>query len=114
VEIATLNDLRLMTHAMKEGWNISQEKRDQIVAALMTHLVDPDPKYSIQAAKALMAADAIDAKRESVDKKIQEIEHDRRLRLLELAKRIPVGELAKLASDHGTVVDATSKRVAER
>ena len=111
--IESVKDLRLMTRAMKEGWNISQDKREQIIAALMGHLQDPDPKYSIQAAKALMAADAIDAKRESVDKKLQELENDRKLRLLELAKRIPVGELTKLASDHGTVIDAASGRVVD-
>jgi hypothetical protein len=60
-----------------------------------------DPDLAIDAAKVLLAADAIDCKREELDAKREVKENEQRLRLLELAQSVPIAELAKLASENG-------------
>jgi hypothetical protein len=96
--IETRKDLRLVSRALKERWDVD---REEIKKALMVALGDPD--LAIDAAKVLLAADVLDAKREEVEFKQQAKENEQRLRLLELAKSIPVAELAKLASENGIV-----------
>jgi hypothetical protein len=96
LEIRTSKDLRLVNRALKEKWNVDKEA---IKAALMQCLSDPD--LAVDAAKVLLAADAIDCKREELDAKREVKENEQRLRLLELAQSVPVAELAKLASENG-------------
>jgi hypothetical protein len=96
LEIKTSKDLRLVNRALKEKWNVDKEA---IKAALMECLTDPD--LAIDAAKVLLAADAIDCKREELDAKREVKENEQRLRLLELAQSVPIAELTKLASENG-------------
>ena len=96
MEIRTAKDLRLVNRALKEKWNVDKEA---IKEALMQCLSDPD--LAIDAAKVLLAADAIDCKREELDAKREAKENEQRLRLLELAQSVPIAELAKLASENG-------------
>ncbi len=96
MEIKTAKDLRLVNRALKEKWNVDKEA---IKKALMQCLSDPD--LAIDAAKVLLAADAIDCKREELDAKREVKENEQRLRLLELAQSVPIAELAKLASENG-------------
>jgi hypothetical protein len=96
LEIRTSKDLRLVNRALKEKWNVDKEA---IKEALMQCLTDPD--LAIDAAKVLLAADAIDCKREELDAKREVKENEQRLRLLELAQSVPIAELAKLASENG-------------
>ena len=96
MEIRTAKDLRLVNRALKEKWNVDKEA---IKEALMQCLTDPD--LAIDAAKVLLAADAIDCKREELDAKREVKENEQRLRLLELAQSVPIAELAKLASENG-------------
>jgi hypothetical protein len=86
----------LVNRALKEKWNVDKEAIKQ---ALMQCLTDPD--LAIDAAKVLLAADAIDCKREELDAKREVKENEQRLRLLELAQSVPIAELAKLASENG-------------
>ena len=96
MEIRTSKDLRLVNRALKEKWNVDKEA---VKEALMQCLTDPD--LAIDAAKVLLAADAIDCKREELDAKREVKENEQRLRLLELAQSVPIAELAKLASENG-------------
>jgi len=96
VEIETRNDLRLIGRAMKSGWNVPKSK---VVQALVDALQDPD--LMIDAAKLLIAADAIDVKREELEAKTNGDSESRRLQLLAIAQRVPASDLAKLASKHG-------------
>ena len=89
-------DVKLVGRAIREGWNVDKEA---IKAALMECLTDPD--LAVDAAKVLLAADAIDCKREELDAKREVKENEQRLRLLELAQSVPIAELAKLASENG-------------
>jgi chaperonin GroEL (HSP60 family) len=89
-------DVKLVGRAIREGWNVDKEAIKQ---ALMQCLTDPD--LAIDAAKVLLAADAIDCKREELDAKREAKENEQRLRLLELAQSVPIAELTKLASENG-------------
>ena len=96
--IETKRDLAMVNRALKEKWNVDKKA---IKAALMQCLSDPD--LAVDAAKVLLAADAIDCKREELEEKRKAGEEQRRLQLLELAQRVSVGDLARIASEHGIV-----------
>ena len=95
-QIESRRDLLMVNRALKEKWNVDKEA---IKEALMQCLTDPD--LAVDAAKVLLAADAIDCKREELDAKREVKENEQRLRLLELAQSVPIAELAKLASENG-------------
>ena len=54
------------------------------------------------AAKALMAADSLNVQQERMD---QADEHERRQRMVELARQLSPGEVARLSAESGVVVD---------
>ena len=103
MEINSKRDLRLVGRAVKDRWNVDRER---VKEALMQCLSDPD--LAVDAAKILIAADALDAKREELEEKQRAGIEQRKLQLLELAQRLPVRELAELASNHG-IIDSTAK-----
>ena len=94
--LETVSDVRLVGRALKDKWNVDRQK---IKSALMTALNDQD--LMIDAAKVLVLADSLDAKREEIENKKQAKENEQRLRLLELARSVPATELARLASENG-------------
>ena len=96
MEIESRNDLRLIRRSMRQGWNVPKER---VIAALLEAMQDPD--LLIDAAKLLIAADALDIKREELEAKTSGDSESRRLQLLAIAQRVPVGDLARIASEHG-------------
>ncbi len=98
MEINTTKDLGLVNRAIKERWNVD---REAVKEALMVCLQDPD--LAPKAAKILLDADALDEKRDAAEERRLLKENEQRLRLLELAKSIPVADLARLASENGIV-----------
>lgn len=98
MEIKKTSDIKLVGRAIREGWNVDKKAIRQ---ALMECLSDPD--LVVDAAKVLLAADAIDCKREELEEKRKAGEEQRRLQLLELAQRVSVGDLARIASEHGII-----------
>ncbi len=107
MEIRNLADVKLVGRAIRKGWNVPDEIKLECVAQLAAIAAGAEKDSDrVAAIKALMVADSIDAKRDKDDE-------DRRLQLLELAQRIPIGELTRLASDHGIIVDGTTTRADE-
>ena len=98
MEIESKKDMRLVSRAIRERWNVDREK---IVAALMEVIESRDPELMIDAANLLMKADVIDVKRDELELKTQTDDNNQRLRLLELAKSIPASDLARIASENG-------------
>jgi hypothetical protein len=98
LNIETRKDLKLVGRAIRERWSVDKEA---IKLALMGCLSNPD--LAIDAAKILVAADAIDCKREELEDKKEAKENEQRLRLLALAQSIPVAELTQLASENGII-----------
>lgn len=91
-----------MGRAIRAGWDVDKSK---VSEALWEVINTKDPELMLEAAKLLLLADGIDVKREELAAKQAAKDDEHRLRLLELAKRLPVGELARIASEHG-IVDA--------
>ena len=98
--IETKNDTRLIARADREGWNIP---RQEVIDALMEPIINRDPNLMVACADTLRKMDEVNVKREAIAQRQQKENEDRRLQLLELAQRIPTGELAKLASSHGFI-----------
>lgn len=98
MQIETRNDLRLIGRAMNESWDVPKQK---VVTALMEVIDRRDPDLMMEAAKLLLKADEINAKREAVQQRQMGDYGDQRLRLLELAQRIPAAELARRGRELG-------------
>jgi hypothetical protein len=99
MQLNTLADVKLVGRALTSGWldNCKTKKRDA-VNAMFEVVKSGDDEMKVKAFQALTRADLADLKREEIAIKKQEVDDARRLRLLELLKHLPPGELAKLAS----------------
>ena len=104
--IETQKDIKLISRSLRERWGVDRKK---VVAALMEVVNNRDPDLMLGAAELLLKADAIDYKREELEGKRIENECEQRLRLLELARSIPVDELARIASQNGISVEVVAK-----
>jgi hypothetical protein len=78
--------------------------RSVIVKSLGKILLDSNSsaREKTAAAKALMAADSLNVQQERMD---QADEHERRQRMVELARQLSPGEVARLSAESGVVVD---------
>ena len=99
-----LRETRRWEKALRERWPIPDAMRSVIVKSLAKILLDADssPREKTAAAKALMAADSLNVQQERMD---QADEHERRQRLVELARQLSPGEVARLSAESGVVVD---------
>jgi hypothetical protein len=90
----------MMERALRERWPIKPEYREKMILSLMAIVADRNasPRERTSAAKALIAADQLNIEQEKIE---QVDEHERRARLVELAKHIPIRDVASLASVHG-------------
>jgi len=102
MEIKSRSHLNLVSRALNRGWLDGQdERRRQAVEAILTVVeTNCDPEIQLKAFQALVRADHADLKREEVAIKKQEADDNRRLRLLEFARSLPVGEITRIASEH--------------
>ena len=99
-------EARLIGRAIREGWPVSAEQRKVCIDALMDMVATKDPELVDVAVSQLLKADAINVKLAELEHKQIESDDNKRLRLLELAKSVPVAELARRAADRGIVVTA--------
>lgn len=106
MDITNKRDIRLVGRAIREGWPVTQEVKEKVVAALLDVIAARDPKLMVEAIDRLLKADKLNVDREALAQRNQAADEDRRLQLLEIARRIPAGELAELASESGIVIDA--------
>jgi hypothetical protein len=107
MELRNRRDIRLVGRAMREDWPTTPEMKAEAMDALMSVVELRDPDLTIEVVKVLIKADEANMKRQELGIKQQAVDDARRLQLLELAKHLPVGELARLASNHGTATDGT-------
>ena len=99
-----LRETRRWEKALRERWPIPDAMRSVIVKSLAKILLDADssPREKTAAAKALMAADSLNVQQERMD---QADEHERRQRLVELARQLSPGEVARLSAESDVFVD---------
>lgn len=96
--IENKKDLRMAGRAIREGWEIDKQA---VAASLMEIIESRDPDMMLEAAKLLILADGLDVKREELQAKQDAKDAEHKLRLLELARSIPVDDLARIASENG-------------
>lgn len=97
VAIENHKDIRMVMRAMRSGWNVPDQVKQDCIAQLAAIAAGAEKDSDrVAAIRALMVADDIDQKREAND-------HNRRLQLLELARRIDPRALAEHASRNGII-----------
>lgn len=99
MDIETISDVKLAGRALKDWLKHDDPKRQQAVEAIYDVVINnADPKMKTAAFTALLQADAVDLKRQEVEIKKQAADDHKRLRLLEILRHLPPGELGKLTS----------------
>jgi hypothetical protein len=93
-------ELRLYSRAIKEGWPVSQQQRESVLATAAQLLASGDPKLIELAADIVFKAEAINIKREELEAKGRSSDEDRRLQLL---------GLARLAASRGIDIDGAER-----
>ena len=99
MQLDSISDVKLAGRALKDWLRHDDPKRQQAVQAIYDVVINnADPEMKTAAFKALLQADAVDLKRQEVEIKKQAADDNKRLRLLEILRHLPPGELGKLAS----------------
>ncbi len=100
----SVRDTRMMERALRERWPIPQELRERIVLNLIAIVANKSlsPRERTSAAKALLHADQLNVEQEKME---QLDEHEYRARLVQLARQLPLGEVARLADERGVSLD---------
>jgi hypothetical protein len=93
-----------MERALRERWPIPPDRRIEILESLMQIVSDrtASPRERTSAAKALLHADQLNVEQEKME---QLDEHEYRARLVQLARQLPLGEVARLADERGISLD---------
>ena len=88
MDLVTKADIRLIGRAVRNGWPVDDELKASVISQLKGFVSGGDPKLSVEASKVLLAADALNLKKEQQEQKRIEAEHARKLQLIEVAARI--------------------------
>ena len=97
--IGSISDVKLVGRALKNWLKHDDPNRQKAVEAIYDVVINnADPEMKTAAFKALLQADAVDLKRQEVEIKKQAADDHKRLRLLEILRHLPPGELGKLTS----------------
>ena len=89
MNVETMAD-KLELRAIRNGWPISDEKRQIIIDRAMTRATCGDPDIEDKAAKIVIAADLVNLKQQQLEQKQIEAEHARKLQLIEAAIRLGI------------------------
>ena len=93
---------------MREGWEIPDELKPGIVNKLLAIVAQGEDRDAIAASKVLVAIEIAKIKAQADDDRRLAAENEQRLRLLEIARRLPAEELTGLLeSSGGDPVDGT-------
>jgi hypothetical protein len=102
MKIESRSHLNLVSRSLNRGWlDGFDDRRQQAVESILAVIeTTQDPEMAVKAFQVLVRADQADLMRETVAIKKQEADDNRRLRLLEFARSLPVGEIDRIASEH--------------
>ena len=100
-------EIKLIGRAIREGWPVSAEQRQKCIETLMDMVATKDPELVEIAIDRLLKADAINVKLAELEHKQKESDDNKRIRLLELAKSVPVAELARRATERGISLNSS-------
>lgn len=107
MNVETIAD-KLELRAIKEGWPITDEKRNAIIERAMIRARCGDPDTEDKAAKIILAADVVNLKRQQLEQKTIEAEHARKLQLIEAAVKLGlIGDERQRAGGVGLIPSAS-------
>jgi hypothetical protein len=86
MNIETL-ERKLEERSLREGWNLSPEKRKIVLQKTFERATCGDPEWEESATRTLIAAEALELKRQALEQRKAEAEHARKLQLIEYAIR---------------------------
>lgn len=102
MRLEKIADVKLVGRALVNGWLDGFHERKQAAVDSLFDVVEnsEDQELRIKAFEALTRADVVDLKRKELEIRQQAADDERRIRLLELVKSLPSGEVARIASEH--------------
>jgi len=86
VNIETL-ERKLEERSLREGWNLSPEKRKIVLQKTFERATCGDPEWEESATRTLIAAEALELKRQALEQRKAEAEHARKMQFIEYAIR---------------------------
>jgi hypothetical protein len=92
---------------MNEDWPTTPEKKQEAIDALYDVIRLRDPELTIEAFKALVKADESNIRRQLLAMKQQELDEQRKLRILEFLRSVGPDEVGRLASASGVSIGET-------
>lgn len=109
MQLETVADIKLAGRAINEDWPVSTEHRKFLIEEMISIARGGDPELSIAAAKVVLAADALNTKKQEAEQKRLNAENARKLQLIELAVKLgiarhdgePAGITDRIASSRG-------------
>lgn len=87
MQLETL-ERKLEQRALREGWNMPDGVRARVIAKTVERATCGDPEIEEAATRTLIAADALELKRETFEQRRIEAEHVRKLQLIEAAVKL--------------------------
>lgn len=103
MHLHTVADIKLAGRAINEEWPVTRDLRSQLITDLGMIASDGAPEMRIAAAKVILAADALNAKKREAEQKQLNAEHARKLQLIELAVKLGI---ARPDSDGTGIADS--------
>lgn len=83
-----MNDIRLISRAIKEDWPVTPEIKAKVVSALVDIVDSGVPDFVVPASRVLMAGDMLNQRRRAAEEKKLQQEQQRKLELIELAIKL--------------------------
>ena len=90
MKLETIADIKLAGRAINEDWPVDPELRESVISEMRNILTSGIPDLSIAAAKVVLAADAINAKKREAEQRRLDAENARKLQLIELAVKLGI------------------------
>lgn len=90
MQLDTIADIKLAGRAINEDWPVDPGLRESVISEMRNILTGGDPELSIAAAKVVLAADAINAKKREAEQRRLDAENARKLQLIELAVKLGI------------------------
>lgn len=109
MEIDTIADIKLATRAFNEGWEVSKEIRQNLIAKAYERATCGCPDIEDKAGKLLLAIDKFNHDVLEAERKKLDAEHARKLQLIETA--VKLGIVANVSDGAGTILSQPSGSV---
>jgi hypothetical protein len=109
MDLHTVADIKLATRAFNQGWEVSEEIRQQVVVRAYDRATCGDPDIEDKAGKLLLAIDKFNHDVLEAERKKLDAEHARKLQLIETA--VKLGLVSNVGGGAGAILGQSSSSV---